>query len=176
MAISQLECVEGSTLTPRTSLTSGPHRGSRQRPEIERDQGGRVLGGGPAFRHDDRDRLADMAHLVVGKQRLLRIEERVLDLRGPFLRQRELGVGDGRQEAREVDAGERIDDAWRRGGAGKIDRADARMGKRAAHEGGVQHAGKAEVGDVEAAPGEEARVLTALEGAADVGGWGWWVT
>ena len=71
----------------------------RQRLEIDGDQLGRVFREIAAVGEDDRDRFADMTHLVVGQQRLLRIEEVVLDLRGPFPRQRQLGVGDRRQAA-----------------------------------------------------------------------------
>ena len=69
----------------------------RQRIEIERDQLGRVFSRVTALRQDDSDGLADMTDLVVGKERLLRIDELVLHQRGPLARQRELGVGHRRQ-------------------------------------------------------------------------------
>src|SRR5262249_57985860 len=48
-------------------------------------------------------------------------------------------------------------------GAGKVDRTDARMRGRAAHEHRMQHAGQRQVGDVEALAGEQALILAPLE-------------
>ena len=76
----------------------------RQRLEIELDQLRRVLGGIAALRHDDRNRLADVADLVVGQQRLLRIDELVLHQRRPFARQRQLRIRHRRQLARRAPA------------------------------------------------------------------------
>ena len=56
---------------------------------------------------DEKPSPGGLANLVEGQQRLLRVEKIVLDRRGPFLRQRQLRVGDRRQQARELDAGER---------------------------------------------------------------------
>ncbi len=142
----------------------------RQRIEIEADQLGGVLGGVAALRQDHGDRLADVADLVVGEQRLLRIDELVLDLRGPLARQRELRVRHRRQELGEVGAAEHIGDAGRRGSAGQIDRADARVGDRAAHEGRVQHARQREIGDELPATGQQAMILAARDRTADEGG------
>ena len=56
----------------------------RQLFQIEPDQLGGVLGLVAGLGDDDRDRLADMPDLVVREQRLLRVEEFVLDDSRPF--------------------------------------------------------------------------------------------
>ena len=63
----------------RSAASGSTTAGSGSRSTV--DQLGGVFGQIAALGHDDRDRLADMPHLVVGEQRLLRIEEFVLDLR-----------------------------------------------------------------------------------------------
>ena len=62
--------------------------------EIELDPFGGVLGLLTALGDDDGERLADMAHLVVRQQRLLRVQKTVLDEARPFSRHRDLRVGD----------------------------------------------------------------------------------
>ena len=145
----------------------GIHNG-RQRLEIEGDQLGRVFREIAVFSQDDRDRLADMAHLVVGEQRLLRIEELVLDLRGPFPRQRQLGVGDRREQLREFRAVEHIRNAGRRRRARQVDRADARVRHLASHEHGMQRVGKLQIGHELAAAHQQASVLATRQRASDV--------
>ena len=139
----------------------------RQRLELDRDQFGRVFRQVAALGDDDGDRLADVAHLVIGQQRLLRVEKFVLDQRGPFLRQRQLRVGYRRQQFHQIGPGDRIHDARRGKRARKIDRTDARMGHLAAHEGRMQHAGQFEVGDVLAAPGEQPLIFAPQDRLAD---------
>ena len=143
----------------------------RQRFEIDGDQLGRVFGEIAAFGQDDRDRLADMAHLVIGEQRLLRIEERVLDLRGPFPRQRQLGVGHRRKELGELRAVEHIGDARCRGRARQVDRANARMRHLAAHEHRMQRVGKLQIGHELAAAQQQAAVLATRHRASDISAW-----
>ena len=139
----------------------------RQRLEIELDQLRRVLGGIAVLRHDDRDRLADMADLVVGQQRLLRIDELVLHQRRPLARQRHLRIRHRRQHARELRSGQHKGNAGRCGCARHIDRLDARMRLRAAHEHRMQHVRQIEIGNVLAATGQEPPVLAPRHGAAD---------
>ena len=141
----------------------------RQRIEIEADQLRGVLGGVAALRDDDGNRLADVADLVMGQQRLLGIDELVLDLGGPFARQRELRVRHRRQQPREVGAAQHIGDARRRSGTRRIHRVDARMRDRAAHEHRVQHVRQRKIGDELAAPGQQPLILAAQDGAADEG-------
>ena len=112
-----------------------------------------------------------MPHLVVREQRLLRIEELVLDLRGPFARQRQLGVGHRGNELRQLRAVQHIGDARRRGRARQVDRADAGMGDRAAHEHRMQHVGQLEIGDELAAAQQQAAVLAARHRASDISAW-----
>ena len=140
----------------------------RQRLEIDGDQFGRVLGEIAAFGKDHRDRLADMPHLVVRQQRLLRVEEGVLDLGGPFARQRQLRVGNRRQDLRQFGAGQHVGHAGHRRGARQIDRTDAGVRDLAAHEDGVQRVGKLEVGDELAAAGQQAAILAAQDRLPDI--------
>ena len=142
----------------------------RQRLEIELDQLRRVLGGIAVRRDDDRDRLADVADLVMGQQRLLRIDELVLHQRRPFARQRELRVGHRRQHARELGPGQHKGNAGRRGGARHIDRLDARMGLRTSDQHRMQHVRQFEIGNVLAAAGQKPAILAPRHGAADEGG------
>ena len=142
----------------------------RQRLEIEFDQLRRVFGGIAVLRHDDRNRLADMADLVMGQQRLLRIDELVLHQRRPFARQRQLGIRHRRQFADELWPGQHMENARRRGGARHVDRLDARVGLRAAHEDRMHHVRQFEIGNVLAAAGQEPPVLAPRHGAADEGG------
>ena len=140
----------------------------RQRLEIDGHQLGGVFRQIAAFGQDDRERFADMAHLVVSEQRLLRIEEGVLDLGGPFPRQRQLGVGDRREELGELGAVEHIGDARRRGRARQVDRANARVRHLAAHEHGMQRVGKLQIGHELAAAHQQAAVLAPRHRASDI--------
>ena len=142
----------------------------RQRLEIELDQLRRVLGGIAALRHDDRNRLADVADLVMGQQRLLRIDELVLHQRRPFARQRQLRIRHRRQLADKLRPGQHMENAGRRRGARHVDRLDARMRVRAPHQHRMQHVRQFEIGNVLAAAGQEPPVLAPRHGAADEGG------
>ena len=141
----------------------------RQRIEIEIDQLGCVFRRIAVLRHDDSHRLADVPDLIVRQQRLLRIDELVLHLRRPFARQRKLGVRHRRQKLGELRAGQRIDNAGRRGGARHIDRFYARMSDRASDKHRMQHMRQFEIGDELAAAGEETAILAPGDGTADVG-------
>ena len=143
----------------------------RQRFEIDGDQLGRVFREIAALGQDHRDRLADVPHLVMGQQRLLRIEEGVLDLRGPFPRQRQLGVGHRGKELGQLRAVQHIGDARRRGGARQVDRADARVRHLAAHEHRMQRVGQLQIGDELAAAQQQAAVLATRHRAADISAW-----
>ena len=141
-----------------------------QRFDVEPDQLRRVFGRMAAVGHDHRHGFADVPDLVVGEQRLLRIDELVLDLRRPFARQRKLRVRHGRHHLHKLRAAERVDHAGRRRGARQIDRLDAPVRDRAAHEHGMQHVRQFEIGDELPAAGEQAPVFAARDGAADKGG------
>ena len=68
-----------------------------QRVQFHLGQRGGVFRRIAAFRHDHGNRFADMPHLIVRQQRLLRIVELVLDEGCPFARQRELRIRHRRQ-------------------------------------------------------------------------------
>src|SRR5215467_15439502 len=139
----------------------------RQGIEVEGDQLRRIFGGVAALRHDDRDGLADMPDFVMSQQRLLGIDELVLDERGPFARQRKLRVRHRRQELEEVRAAEHAGDTWRRGGARQVHAANARVCDRASDENRVQHVRQVEISDELSAAGQQAVILAARHGAAD---------
>jgi hypothetical protein len=96
-------------LVPNCSCTT-EHRGAAllridyrgQRIELGFHQGGCVLGGVAAIRDHYHEGLADMAYLVGCEQSLLGIEDAVAHGRAPFARQRDLMIGDGRQQARKL--------------------------------------------------------------------------
>jgi len=58
-----------------------------ERIEIESNQLRRIFGRAAAFGHDDGHGLADMPHFIVRQQRLLGVDELVLNKRRPFARQ-----------------------------------------------------------------------------------------
>jgi hypothetical protein len=128
-----------------------------------------ILGGVAAFGQHHRDRLADVANLVMGEQRLLRIDDIVPHVLRPFSRQRELRVRHRRQQACKIGAAQGKGDAGAGRGAREIDGADARMRERAAHERRVQHVRQIEIGNEMPAAGEQAAILAAQERAPDEG-------
>ena len=73
----------------------------------------------------------DVPRLVVREERLRRVEEFMLDDGRPFRRQRNLPLGNRRQQLQQVAAVERPDDPWRGQAAREVDRADAGMRQRA---------------------------------------------
>ena len=117
----------------------------RQRLQIKCHQFGGIFGQIPAFRQNDRHSFPDMPHLVVGEERLLRIEEFVLDLAGPFSWQRQLGVRNWRQEPLQFGAAHHIRDAGRGRGSRHVDRSDPGVGNLASHKNGMQSIGKLQV-------------------------------
>ena len=141
----------------------------RERLEFEFDQLRGIFGDVAALRDDHGNRFADVTDLVIGEQRLLRVDEFMLHKACPFARQRQLRVGYGRKQLGKFGAAQHIDHAWQRGRAREIDRPDARMGERAAHERRMQHARQLEVGDELSASRQQAPILAARDGAADKG-------
>ena len=131
----------------------------RQRLDVDRDRLQRVLGERRAVGHHDRDRLADVAHLADGDDRLLV----ALELGQRLLPQRNVRhVADIGRRDHGVHARPR---ARRR----RVDRADAAVRDRAAQDHRMQHFLADEIVDVLSAPGEKAEVLDALDRAADEG-------
>src|SRR5262245_7545202 len=139
----------------------------REGVEIEGDQLSGVFGGVAARRHDDGNGLADMPDFVMRQQRLLGIDELVLDERRPFAGERELRVRHRRQELQQIRAAQGTGDARRRGGARQIHSTDARMRDRSSDENAVQHVRQSEIGNELSAAGQQAMILAAWYGAAD---------
>ncbi len=131
-----------------------------QRLEVDVDQRGRVLGDVAAVGDHQRDRLADEAHLVLGEA--IR-HQRLLDRRiGHQQRHRlpphafgQVRVGDDGMHARQ------------RQRARLVDAADVRMWMRAAQHRDLEHTRQMDVVDVARAPGEEGRILLALDARAE---------
>ena len=117
------------------------------------DQLGSLLGDVRIGGEHDRDRLADIMHLVDGQDRLI-VERRAV-----------IGLGDdlahvfGRDDA--VDAGHCL-------GRAGVDRLDAAMGNGAAEDLSVQHAGQAHGVGVFGAPGDLLARLDPGQRAADL--------
>ena len=125
---------------------------------LDVDQLDRVLGQVATLGHDDRHRIADEAHVALRE--------------GGDGREREI-LGRPVPEppdriAVQLGSGPNRDDARQRSGRFSIDRGDPRVGERAACERGVQHSRQTNVVDVNAVPGQQARVLTSLHPSADV--------
>jgi hypothetical protein len=102
--------------------------------------------------------LAHVAHERIGEDRLRRRPE----ARGRRDRRR-----DGPRALRQVTRGVDSDDPRHGARGGGVDRAHARVGVRAPHEGRVQHAGEAEILDVAAAAGDEALIFLAAQRGAE---------
>ncbi len=130
---------------------------ARQRLEIDGDQLDRILGKVTAFRHHPDNGLADIAHLAARQRQDRR---RVITAHARGREQRlDRGFDVVRGQHRKHAGG------GARGGA--IDGADARMRVFAAAEGDMQQARHLAVVDVSAEPGQQARVLGALDAGAD---------
>ena len=132
----------------------------RQGLDVERDRRERVLGGGGAVGQHHRDRLADIADLVVRDHRLL---EGLEGGRG-FLPQR-----NGRDRGADIGGGDDGMHARPRQCRARIDRADASMRDRAAQDHRVQKMFAHEVVDELAAAAQKAQILDAFDRAADEG-------
>jgi hypothetical protein len=128
---------------------------------------GGVLGEIAVRRDHHCKRFADIADLAGCEYGLIGNGELMLYRLAPGFGRAVLHAGDGLEMRRDVLAGE---DGYH-AGCGKsrlgCDRANARMGDIAAHEGGVQHAGKRDVGDEAAAAEQEPPILAPGNGLAD---------
>ena len=123
----------------------------------------RVLGQVAALGDDQRYRLADMPHLVLGQRHLgALIEHDVLD-RGRRDQKRS-GAPIIAEVGRGVDRRHAFAPARRRG----VDPQDARVGVRAAHERGVQHPRQLDVVDEQRLAGEQTAVLVPRYPLADI--------
>ena len=119
----------------------------RQFFDIPAHQLGRVFGLMAGFGDNDRDRLADVADLVVRQDRLPRAKEFMLDDRGPFAWRRDLALGHRGKHPQQIGPVERANHAGRANGTRQVDRANVTVRDRAAHQYHMQHAWQHEVGD-----------------------------
>ena len=109
-----------------------------QRLVLHFDQAEGAVGGFLVDRHDSRDHVADIAHLVDRDDRLVADRDAVVRVRQPFC----------------VGAGYNRGDASQRFGAPGVNRADAGMRVRAAQHLRVQHAGQADIEGVASRTGD----------------------
>ena len=125
----------------------------RQRLVDDVDERNRVLGDIPRIGNNQHHRLADVTYLA-------ECDAALLDRR----------IGKARQRCglpRRLLAGDHRDDAGQGLGRALVDRADARVGVRAAQHRGVRHVRQCDVVDEAPASGKEARVFLAQHARAD---------
>ena len=134
----------------------------RQRFDVERDGVECVLGQRRAVGDNDGDRLADVAHFVVGDDRLLVRRE----LRQQLQPQAD-GWDFGQIFAGDIGGSEDGVHAGTLARRRSVDRTDAAVRDRASQEHGMQRAGARHVVDELAAAAQEPQVLQALDRAAD---------
>ena len=139
-------------------------RHRRKRRVIDRDQLGGILCLLSILGDDKRHRLADMAHLVAGQQRL-RLEQE-------WLAGNRVGLGAGAQRRQTVVGGLRggqcRQHAWRGAGCGSVDARDPRVRVWRAQHHRMREAVERDVVEVAAAPGDEAQILAPLGRVADL--------
>ena len=132
----------------------------RQGDDIKHHRVERVLGRRRRFRQHDGDRLADIAHLVVGDDGLLeRLERRrrVLPQRNRRNRRADIRRGD---DGTHAGAGQR---------GALVDGAEAPVRERAAHDHGMQDVLAGQIIDVLPAPGQKREILDTFDRASDKG-------
>ena len=135
----------------------------RQHVVIHHQRVGRVACLSQAFGDHEGDSVADVAHLVLRHGRMRRLLHRlpVLALDAPAAGQSVDPV------SLEIGAGEYGKDSGHGERGARIDRLDPRMRVRRAHENAEDHPGPLNIGDVIAAPGQEAEILLAARGSAN---------
>ena len=134
----------------------------RQRLKLDGNVAQRIFGEIAALREYDRERLADMADLVLGERHLgALIEDRVLD------RRRRHQQRTGRPIGAEIGGGIDRDNAVAGARRGDIDRADAGMREIAAQKCRVHHAGQFDVVDEQRLAAQQPRVLVATDRRAE---------
>ena len=126
---------------------------------VDHDRLGRVARGFTTRRDDDRDPVAGEAHLAQGERPVRRVHH--VGGHGPC-------AGQGRREVvGEVGAGQDRDDTGSRRRLGGVDRTDARVRGRAAHDLEVQRPGHGQVVDVAGGAGQDRGVLSAEQPGPD---------
>ena len=130
----------------------------RQRLDIDLDQAERILGDAGAVGEHDGNGFADITYFGFRDHRLperLEIRQRLQPHRHP------------RHPVADILGGEHAMHAGERARGGDVDRAQAAVGDGAAQDRGVQHVLAHDVVDILPAPAQEARILQALDRAAD---------
>ena len=135
----------------------------RQHAVVDLDQLGRVLGLVARLGDDDRDRVADMAHLAPGQHRVRRLDHGLAMLVGDQPAAGQAADPGGRQ----IGAGEDRDDAGCRQRLRRVDGAQGRVGVRAPEQIGVGLARTIDVVGIVTLAGQEAEILLAADGGAD---------
>ncbi len=130
----------------------------RQRIDVDLDQAQRILGNAGGIGQHEGEDLADIAYLVFGNHRL---SERL------EIRQWLQPHGDARDAVADILGGDHAVHAGQGAGGGIVDRADAAVRDGAAQECRVQHVLAREIVDILPAAAEEAKILEALDRAAD---------
>ena len=154
------------------------HRGRSRLQRVEHADHGRQdivfdrhgLGGiarlGQGFGDDERDGITDVTDLALGQRRM----RRLLGCRTALAHHRPGARQTADAGGLEVFTGEHVDHAGHRQSSRLVDRDDMRMGVRRADEHRGGHVRQLDVGDVIAAPHQEAHVFLALHRGADTGG------
>ncbi len=133
-----------------------------ERLEVDLDQGHRILGQVAALGDHQRDRFADVPHLLLRERHLSTL---VKD--GAVDRRRRDQERPGSPVVAEIGRGVDRDDARQRQRASGVDRADPRMRVRAAEKGRVEQPRQLDIVDEERPPGEQAGVFIARRARAD---------
>jgi hypothetical protein len=142
---------------------SSPVRNRRQRFYVDEDLVGRVFGMRGRIGHHDRERLADVAHLVQRNDELLEWHE--------LGHRREAQRNRGHFAAavsRDIASGEDCAHARHRSRLGSVDRTDDAVGSGASHDRGVEKAFTVQVVYVASFAGKETRVFHARNRLPDV--------
>ena len=132
----------------------------RQRLNVEGDRLQRILGNSRVFGQHHGNRLADVAHLLIGDDRLLELPE------GGQLVQPQWNGRHGAAEIRR--RYHRMDSSQRERSTG-VDRPDAAVSERAAQDHRIEQAVARQIIDEFASAAEKTKVLAALDRAADEG-------
>jgi hypothetical protein len=114
------------------------------------------------FRHDNRDRVADVTHGVF-RQRRIRADLEIAAWHEPQ-------AGHRLQVLFRIGAREYRDDAWRLGCGTRVDTADARVRVGAAQDGGVDHTRERDVVGVPRAAGQQPRILAPPDAGSENSG------
>jgi hypothetical protein len=159
-----VDVVVGRDVVQRAGLGRIAHvHHRRQHVVVDLHRLGGIARLGQRVGHHHRDPVADVPHLALRQHRVRRL-----------LHGRAVGAGDQQAAgqpahlALDVLAGEHLCDAGHGLGAGGVDRLDRRVRVRRAHEHGIALVGQVDVVRVLAGAGEEAVVLLAADGFADV--------